>query len=121
MKTVELQNATTPSQPLHLKYCNGFWSKLKGLMFTPKLNPGEGIVIVEDRPSRLNTSIHMFFMKFDLAVIWLDENKTVVDKVLAKRWAPVYVPRKAAQYVLELHPSRLSDFSIGDRCTFSGE
>ncbi|MCB2202570.1 DUF192 domain-containing protein [bacterium] len=118
MKTVELNNLSTSSEPLTLKYCDRFWSKLKGLMFIREIQPNEGIVIVENRPSRMNTSIHMLFMNFDLAVIWLDEHKTVVDKTLAKRWMPAYTPKAAAQYVLELHPSRLSDFSIGDQCTF---
>ncbi len=119
MKTVALQNTSVPSAVLRLKFCDQFWSKFKGLMFAPELNTDEGIVIVEDRPSRLNTAIHMFFMRFDLAVVWLDEEGIVVDKVLAKKWAPIYIPRKAAKYVLELHPARLSDFSPGDQCSFS--
>jgi uncharacterized membrane protein (UPF0127 family) len=88
-------------------------------MFALELMPHEGIVIAESKSSRVNTAIHMLFMNFDLAVIWLNEEKIVVDKVLAKKWAPIYVPKRAAQYVLELHPSRFADFSPGDQCAFS--
>jgi hypothetical protein len=45
----------------------------------------------------------------------------VVDKVLAKRWALAYVPKKAARYVIELHPSRLGDFADGDQVELVGE
>lgn len=66
----------------------------------------------------MDTSIHMFFMRFDLGVIWLDGNFKVVDKVLAKKWHPYYAPKGKAQYVIEAHPSRLNDFTIGDQVKF---
>ncbi len=87
-------------------------------MFVRELTPSEGIVIAETKPSRINTAIHMFFMNFDLAVIWLNEEKEVVDKVFAKRWVPMYIPKHPAKYVLELHSSRLDDISVGDQCKF---
>ena len=88
-------------------------------MFSRQLNIDEGIILAESRESRINTSIHMLFMYYDLAVLWLDKDLCVVDKVLAKKWFPFYFPKQPAQYVLELHPSQFSEYSIGDRLVFS--
>jgi hypothetical protein len=44
----------------------------------------------------------------------LDKDKVVIDKVMAKRWAPYYAPKEPAQYVVELHRSMFPEFSIGD-------
>jgi uncharacterized membrane protein (UPF0127 family) len=60
----------------------------------------------------------MMFMRMDLAVIWMDKANTVVDKVLARRWKLMYVPRKAALYVLETGVEKLSEFNIGDKVNF---
>lgn len=71
--------------------------------------------MVQPRPDRLDAAIHMFFMNFDIAVIWADEHLRVVDAKLALRWRPAYAPARAAKYVLETHPDRLKDFEIGDQ------
>jgi len=84
-------------------------------MFSKALNQDCGIIIEEKQESRLNTSIHMFFMNYDITVVWLDEQRVVVDKALAKKWAPMYYPKKPAKYVLELHSSKYSDYSLGDQ------
>jgi uncharacterized membrane protein (UPF0127 family) len=60
----------------------------------------------------------MMFMKIDLAVFWIDSHYSVVDVVLARRWKFVYLPKKAAKYVLETGVSSLSDFNIGDKVRF---
>ena len=74
--------------------------------------------MVEDKETRVNTSIHMMFMNYDITVLWLDKQLVIVDKVLARRWKPIYQPKKAAQYVVELHQSKFSEFSIGDQLIF---
>lgn len=71
--------------------------------------------VTEDR---INAAIHMFFMNFDLTVVWLDRNLRVVDVQYARRWRPAYTPAKPARYVLELHPDRLNDFQTGDQLVF---
>jgi hypothetical protein len=86
-------------------------------MFRLKLSPEEGLLMVEPYASRLNTAIHMFFMFFPIATIWLDDNFCVVDMVLARPWF-VYVPRKPARYTLETHPSLLENIQIGERLSY---
>lgn len=84
-------------------------------MFSKELKQDQGIVLVENNETRINTSIHMLFMNYDLTVLWLDKQMVIVDKVVAKKWVPIYIPKKPAQYVIELHPAKFSEYSIGDQ------
>ena len=105
-------------EPAHVGYCDSFNCRLRGLMFRSRLAPDEGLLLVEKRDSRLDTSIHMFFVPFDLAVFWINSEMTVVDKVIAKSWRPAYFPKADAKYTLEIHPDRWEDYEIGDKVEF---
>lgn len=88
-------------------------------MFRSSLPEGEGILLDQGRDSRVDSSIHMFFMRFDIAAIWVSSAGVVVDKCLARRWRPIYLPRKAARYVLEANPSLLKAIDIDDQLVFN--
>lgn len=103
---------------LRIKYCDTFFSQLRGLTFRPFLARDEGLVLVGKRDSRLDSSIHMLFVPFDLAVIWINSAMQVVDKVLAKSWRLAYFSKQPAKYALEIHPERWGDFEIGDGVKF---
>jgi uncharacterized protein len=107
------------SGPLRIKYCDTFLSQLRGFTLRPSLAPDEGLILVGRRDSRLESSIHMFFVSFDLAVIWINSQLQVVDKVVAKPWRPAYFSKEPAQYVLEVHPERWQEFQIGDSLDFT--
>ncbi len=115
LKTIKVRKTSKPHSILNVKYCDTFLSKLAGLMFSKEMKPDHGLMIVEQIESRMNTSIHMLFMNYDITVLWLDKEMVVVDKTLAKKWFPVYIPKKPAKCVLELHSSRYSEFQIGDK------
>jgi uncharacterized membrane protein (UPF0127 family) len=87
-------------------------------MFRRSLSLDEGLLLVEGHESRASTSIHMLFMAFPIAAIWLDETFHVVDMTLAKPWRPAYIPRKPARYALEADPHLLNLLSIGDVVAF---
>jgi uncharacterized membrane protein (UPF0127 family) len=101
-----------------VKWCATFGSKLRGLMFRRAIDPDEGLVLVETRSSIAATSIHMFFVPFDIAAVWLDENYQVVHTVLAKAWRPYYASPQAARYVLEGPPALLDHITIGETLRF---
>ena len=103
---------------LEIRYCDGFFSHLIGLMFHPPLSPRDGILLAQQHESQIEAGIHMFFMRTDLTIVWLNSDKVVVDKVLAKRWRPYYIPSKPALYVLECSHLRYNDFKIGDELDF---
>jgi uncharacterized membrane protein (UPF0127 family) len=118
-RNVTIRNLDDPAVPPVLaRYCDGFFSKLRGFTFRLELAPSEGLVLVEKRDSRAETAIHMFFVWTDLAVAWIDSSNTVVDTVLARSWRPFYAPARPARYVLEIHPSRLADFKPGQKVEF---
>jgi uncharacterized membrane protein (UPF0127 family) len=119
MKIIRLENTNQPlTAPLQAIYCDSFLCRLRGLMFRSSLPVNQGLLLVEGGDSRLNTSIHMLFVYIDLAVIWINSECTVVDSILARSWRPAYAPRKPARYILEIHPSRMNEFKIGDQVAF---
>ncbi len=100
------------------KWCDNFGSKLRGFTFHRELHSNDALVLVEKKESKLATSIHMLFVAFDLAVIWVNDAGEVVDTVLAKPWRLSYAPQSPARYVIEGHPELLKKLHIGDQITF---
>ncbi len=105
--------------PLRIKYCDTFLTQLRGFTLRSRLSRDEGLVLVGKRDSRLDSSIHMLFVSFDLAVIWINSDMQIVDKVIAKSWRPAYFSKQPAMYVLEVHPERWDEFQIGDTLHFN--
>jgi uncharacterized membrane protein (UPF0127 family) len=101
--------------PARVEYCDSFLCRLRGLMFRTRIDRDEGLLLVEKKDSRLDSSIHMLFVNFDLAVFWIDSGLVVADKIIAKSWRPAYFPKADAKYTLELHTDRWDDYEIGDR------
>lgn len=90
-------------------------------MLAKPIKEDQGIIFIEGTESILNSSIHMFFMRFDLCVIWINREMRIVDKKLARKWRPFYVPQKPACYTLEIHHNQFKNFSIGDQIEFMYE
>jgi uncharacterized membrane protein (UPF0127 family) len=118
-KTITIENKNRMIKgALLIKYCDTFLSQLRGLSFRSHLARDEGLILVGTRDSRIDSSIHMLFVPFDLSVIWINSNMQVVDKILAKSWRPAYFSKQPAKFVLEIHPERWRNFEIGDRVEF---
>jgi uncharacterized membrane protein (UPF0127 family) len=100
------------------KWCDNFTSKLRGFTFRRYLAEDEGLVLVEGSDNRVSTGIHMLFVFFDLAVIWVNNERQVVDTVLARPWRPAYVPQAPARYVIEGHPRLLDEVAVGEHVEF---
>lgn len=118
-KFITVQNKTRlVENPPRIKFCNTFLTQLRGFTFRSSLTPEEGLILVGKRDSRLDSSIHMLFVVFDLAVFWINSEMKVVDRVIAKRWRPAYFSNQDARYVLEIHPDRWGNYEIGDTVEF---
>jgi uncharacterized protein len=115
LKIVKLTTASSPDTVVHIRYCDSFFTRLRGLMFTKTLTPDGGLILVDSRESKFNAAIHMMFMNYDITVLWLDKDGVVVDKALAERWRLWYMPKQPARYVVELHRDRFDDYDIGER------
>ena len=119
MRQVIIRNLSQPlSRPLTARYCASFACRLRGLTFRRSLPDEWGLLLVQDRDSRLDAAIHMLGVWMDLAVVWINSHGKVVDLCLARRWRPAYIPKGPARYVLEMDPARLPEFKVGDEIRF---
>jgi uncharacterized membrane protein (UPF0127 family) len=100
------------------KWCKSAWCQFRGLQMRRSLPEDEGLLFDFRRESVVATSIHMFFVFFTIAAVWLDDKGQVVDARLAKPWRPVYVPAKPARYLIEARPSLLDRVQVGEQLTF---
>ncbi len=64
------------------------------------------------------TSIHMFFVFFPIAAIWINNDLQVTSAQLAKPFRPFYASPVPARYVLETTVDALERVSIGDQLEF---
>ena len=112
-----VRNLNQPDMsPARVKYCDSFLCRLRGLTFRERLEPDDGLLLVQGkRDSRIDSSIHMLFVPFDLNVVWINTDMRVVDKIIAKSWHPAYFPAQPACCILEIHPDRWEDYQIGDK------
>ncbi len=102
----------------HVRWCASYLCHLRGLQFTRRLPPGHGLLFVTGAEGRAHTSIHMFFVFYSIAVIWMDREGRVVDKKLARPWRPYYASSAPAQYYLEALPEVLERVQVGEVLTF---
>jgi uncharacterized membrane protein (UPF0127 family) len=115
MPALLIENRTTGAVlARRVVHCDTFWRRALGLMFHRPLAEDELYLFTLDRPSVLDASIHMFFVYFPIAVIWLDAQRQVLHKVMAQPWRPYYAPPKPARYFLEGQPKLLDLVRVGD-------
>jgi uncharacterized membrane protein (UPF0127 family) len=98
-----------------VRRCSSFLCRLRGLTFRRRLRDDEGLLLVGRRENRADAAIHMFFVFFSIAAIWLDRNGRVVDVRLACPFQPLYIPRAPARDVLEGPPTLLERVRVGER------
>jgi uncharacterized protein len=86
------------------------WSRMRGLLGRRTLPAGEGILL---RPA---SSVHMFFMRFAIDVVWLDRDLRVLDvRRNLRPWRTA--ARRGARAALELAAgeSERVGLRVGDR------
>lgn len=84
------------------------WTRMRGLLGRSSLDPGEGMMF------RRTGSIHMFFMRFAIDVVFCDRDLVVLDVVRGLRpWK--MASRRGAKVVIELAEGAAEDVRPGDR------
>lgn len=114
---INLNHSDGTSIPLKIRRCDTFLCRFKGLMLRRSIAEDEGLLFMEKAESRMNTTIHMFFVFFSIGVVWLAADGTVVDAKLAEPFRPYYAPQAPAQYYLEGPPALLDWVRIGEKLT----
>ncbi len=88
-----------------------FLKRFKGLMGKKDI---DFAVIFTDLTS---SSIHTLFMRVEIDVYFLDENKVIFEKATLKPWK-FYKPKKQAKYIMETEKNVLN-LKIGDQLDFN--
>ena len=100
------------------RWCSSHLCRLRGLQFRRRLKPGEALILVKDKDSVAASSIHMFFVFFPIAAVWINGHGVVTSAQLARPWRPYYASPEPAHYVLETSPDFLERVSVGDELEF---
>jgi len=82
-----------------IKTYRSSWKKAIGLMFRTKA-PDYGVLFPFKEEQKV--AIHMFFVFFDLDILWIDNNKKLVEY---KTLQPFQAHSQKAKYVLEMPAS----------------
>ncbi|PIZ13167.1 MAG: hypothetical protein COY53_06180 [Elusimicrobia bacterium CG_4_10_14_0_8_um_filter_37_32] len=96
------------------RYAAGFFSRLRGLMFSGRLKD-TGLLIKCPKEGRIQSAIHSFFVFFPIDVVWINSMDTVVRVKRIMPFTFIAVPPKPARYVLELPAGAGINFNVGGR------
>jgi uncharacterized membrane protein (UPF0127 family) len=96
-----------------------FLRRTLGLMFKGPLVEGEGLLI-EFSPHLRLRSIHSFFMRFTIDLVFIDSQMKVVDLKTLAPWR-MYNPKTDCRWVLETNKGTIEEnnLKIGDVLTFA--
>ena len=97
-----------------IRIANTFFSRLMGLMFKKNAR----VPLLFEIPERINkkerSSIHSFFMRFEIVLVFIDKSNAVYEISELKPWN-CYVPKKPAKYIVEFDRREFNDcLKIGD-------
>ncbi|MBI5253557.1 MAG: DUF192 domain-containing protein [Euryarchaeota archaeon] len=110
-------NAAKSIKICEAKEASNFLSRVAGLMFREKLEQNKGLLIKFFPGS---SSVHSFFMRFPIDLIFISKDLRVVDLKTLKPWR-IYSPKKQCKWVLEVNEGiiKKKGIEIGDLLEFS--
>ena len=100
---------------IDIEIADDFFSRLIGLMFRGNAKLPLLFEIPQKINSRKRSSIHSFFMRFDIVLVFIDEENSVYEIADLTPWN-YYVPKKSAKYIVEFDKKEFNNcLKIGDR------
>lgn len=96
---------------LKIKLANTYLTRLKGLLFHKQPLVKEGLLITPCN------SVHMFFMRFSIDVVFLDSSNRIVKVVEDLKPWRIVAPVRGASKALELPVGTIkcSNMTVGDK------
>lgn len=94
-----------------VKNADSFISRLVGLLNKKSLSIDEGLLLINC------SSIHCFFMKITIDVVYLSKDMEVLYKETVKPWRIGKIVKNTA-HVLELAEGASDKISVGDKLEF---
>lgn len=83
-----------------------FWRRFRGLMLRGKFQQGKALLFKFPKPGR--RSVHMWFVRFSIDLVYLDSSFRVVElRAQLKPWR-FYRPRATVSYLIELPAGTIS-------------
>ena len=112
LKSITLKNSN--EKIAEIKIANTFFSRLMGLMFKKNAK----VPLLFEIPEKINkkerSSIHSFFMRFEIVLVFIDKGNVVYEIAKMKPWN-YYIPKKPAKYIVEFDKREFNDcLKIGD-------
>ena len=93
-----------------VRTADSFFGRFRGLMLKGKLRQGEALFFTFKKPGR--NSVHMFFMRFPIDVVYLVSSSTVVEiRGLLKPWR-LHVSKVDSKYLVELPAGTASRLKV---------
>ena len=83
-----------------------FWKRFLGLMFRRKFPNGNALFFNLQKSS--SCSIHMFFVRFPIDLLYLDSRFMVVELHMKLKPWQIYIPKTVAKYIIELPAGTIS-------------
>jgi uncharacterized membrane protein (UPF0127 family) len=116
MKIINKTRKTAVSEDA--REARSVWSRIRGLMFTKR---PQTLVLVSPQHSIADSSIHMWFMRQPIDVIWLDNDFKAVDLYEnARPWAfRIFRPKVSAKYVVECPAGTIRESKTKEKDVFS--
>jgi uncharacterized protein len=102
-----------------IKIADNFFKRAKGLMFSSKKSFNYSLIFNLERNTIIGASIHMFFVFFKINLIFLNENKEIIE--IKKNLKPfqIYNPKNYCRYIIELPVDfDIKYLNIGDILTW---
>jgi hypothetical protein len=117
---LEIRLAKDKSFICAAEVAESFWRRALGLMFRKELKKDRGLLI-RFSPTLKSRTIHTFFMRFPIDLIFIDDENVVVELTELKPWR-VYNPKTSGSSVLEVSAGIISEkgIKVGDKLDFRG-
>ncbi len=104
-----------------VELADNFWRRFRGLMLRRKFQRGKALVFKFPTPGR--HSVHMWFVRFPIDLVYLNSNFKVVElRARLKPWR-FYRPKATANYLIELPTGTisLSRLKVGHKISLEGK
>lgn len=94
-----------------VKVAESFVERAIGLMFKKELREKEGLLIRFSEKIK-SRSLHGFFMRFSIVLIFLDDDFKIVEIAKLKPWRIYSAKSKSCKYVLEVNEGFVKENGI---------
>lgn len=96
-------------QSININYASNYIKRLKGLMLQKKFN---GLLYKQKYENRYYSTIHTFFMKVEIDIIYLDK-KQQLQEITTLKPNKIHIPQKNnTRYIIELFPKTIKKYKI---------